>query len=198
MAELDPGRIAAAALAVADARGVKGFTMRAVAEALGVTPMALYHHVENKAALAALLVDAAIGERPLPTPTGDWRDDLWSMAQWMRDSMRAHPVVAHIRRAHHVWTGATLQMTERWLGLWRQSGLPLDKALVAATTSSLAIVGMANEEAIFRGLQAPAEAALSRLPNARMMFDAPHDGDAEFELLVRALIEGLHARLVRS
>ena len=80
--ELDAARIAAAALAVADAQGAGGFTMRAVAEALGVTPMALYHHVEDKAALAALLVDAAIRQHPLPPPTGVWRDDLWTIARW--------------------------------------------------------------------------------------------------------------------
>jgi AcrR family transcriptional regulator len=198
VAELDPNRIAAAALAVADARGSSGFTMRAVAEALGVTPMALYHHVQDKAALAALLVDAAIGERPLPPPTGVWQDDLWTMARWMRESTRAHPALAHIRRAHRVWTAATLQMTERWMSLWQQSGLPLEKALVAATASSLAIVGMVEEEAIFQEMQRPNDAALSWLPNARLMFQVDHDREAEFELLVRSLIEGLYARLARG
>jgi AcrR family transcriptional regulator len=194
--ELDPDRIAAAALAVADAHGVSGFTMRAVAQALGVTPMALYHHVEDKAALAALLVDAAIGERPLPPPTGVWRDDLWTIARWMRDSRAAHPAVAQIRRAYRVWTSATLEMTERWLVHWRQSGLAPDKAVVAATTSSLAIVGIVEEESVFRGLARPAGDALSQLPSARQMFEARHDRDAEFELLVRALIDGLYGRLL--
>jgi TetR/AcrR family tetracycline transcriptional repressor len=196
--ELDPGRIAAAALAVADAKGAVGFTMRAVAQALGVTPMALYHHVEDKAALAALLVDAAIGQRPLPPPTGVWQDDLWTIARWMRDSRAAHPAVAHIRRAYRVWTGASLEMTERWLGHWRQSGLAPDKALIAATTSSLAIVGVVEEESAFRDLARPADDALSQLPGARQLFEARHDRDAEFELLVRALIDGLHARLLRG
>ncbi|HEY1750207.1 MAG TPA: TetR/AcrR family transcriptional regulator C-terminal domain-containing protein [Caulobacteraceae bacterium] len=195
MAELDAGRIAAAALAVADARGLAGFTMRAVAEALAVTPMALYHHVKDKAALAALVVDAAIGEQPLPAPTGDWREDLWAMARWTRESRRAHPALAHIRRAYGVWTQASLQMTERWLSLWQQSGLPLAAALTAARTSSLAVVGLVEEEAAFRGLDRPADAALAWLPNARLMFDAPPDYDADFELLSRALIAGLHARL---
>jgi AcrR family transcriptional regulator len=193
--ELDPARIAAAALAVADAHGVSGFTMRAVAGALGVTPMALYHHVEDKAALAKLLVDAAIGERPLPPPTGVWQDDLWTIARWMRDSRAAHPAVAQIRRAYGVWTGASLEMTERWLGHWRQSGLAHDRALVAATTSSLAIVGIVEEESVFRDLARPADDALSQLPSARQMFEARHDREAEFELLVRALIDGLYARL---
>jgi TetR/AcrR family transcriptional regulator, tetracycline repressor protein len=195
VADLDPSRIAAAALAVADEQGEGGFSMRAVARVLGVTPMALYHHVKDKAALAALVVDAAIAERPLPPPTGDWREDLWIMARWMRESMRAHPGLAHIRRADNVWTGATLEMTERWPGLWRQSGLSPDRALVAATASSLAIVGMAQQEAIFRAIRRPEGAALAERPNARMMFDAPHDAEAAFELLVRALIDGLYWRL---
>ena len=195
MAELDTGRIAVAALAVADARGAAGFTMRAVAEALGVTPMALYHHVADKAALAALLVDAAIGEQPLPPSTGDWREDLWAMARWTRESRRTHPAVPHIRRAYRVWTSATLQMTERWLSLWQQSGLPPQKALTAAGASSLAITGAVEEETVLRELARPTPAELALLPNARTMFDAARDRDAEYELLVRALIDGLYARL---
>jgi AcrR family transcriptional regulator len=196
--ELDRDRIATAALAVADARGIEGFTMRAVAEALGVTPMALYHHVADKAALATLLVEAAINAAPLPSSTGDWREDLWAIASWMRASRRAHPVVANIRRAYGVWTESSLQITERWLSLWQQSGLPLETAVTAATTSSLAVVGMVEEEAILAGMKRPSEAQLSWLPNARAVFGARPDREANFELLVRALIDGLHARLARA
>ena len=46
-------------------------------------------------------------------------------------------------------------MTEAWLSLWRQSGLTLDRARVAATTSSMAIVGLVEEEAIFATWPAP-------------------------------------------
>ncbi|HSZ53655.1 MAG TPA: TetR/AcrR family transcriptional regulator C-terminal domain-containing protein, partial [Caulobacteraceae bacterium] len=130
-----------------------------------------------------------------PPPTGVWRDDLWIIARWTRDSRAAHPAVAQIRRAYRVWTGASLEMTERWLGHWRQSGLAQDKALVAATTSSLAIVGIVEEESAFRDLVRPADDALTQLPSARQMFEARHDREAEFELLVRALIDGLYARL---
>jgi AcrR family transcriptional regulator len=198
VAELDRERIAAAALAVVDAQGLAGFTMRAVASALGVTPMALYHHVEDKAALARLVVDAAIGERPLPAPTGVWQDDLWAMARWTRESTAAHPVVAQIRRAYAIWTPASLEVTERWLSLWRQSGLPPDQALTAATASSLAVVGMVAEEAVFAQLRRPRTDILAGRPGVRAMFNTRHDRDAEFELLVRSLIDGLQARLARG
>ena len=70
MAELTAARIARAGLEVADEQGASGFSMRLVAERLGVTPMALYHHVDDKAALVALLVDEVIAETPLPSTTG--------------------------------------------------------------------------------------------------------------------------------
>lgn len=197
MAELDPDRIAAAALAVATKHGA-GFTMRAVADALGVTPMALYHHVRGKAALAALLIDVAIRKHPLPPPTGQWQDDLCAMARWTRQTMTTHPVIARLRREYQVWTPSMLRMTERWLSLWQQSGLDLDKAVLAATTSSMAVAGLAAEALIFEGMQPPDDALLSMLPNVRFMFSADHDLDAEFDLVVRALIEGLHARLASA
>lgn len=195
MAELDRDRIAAAALAIADKHGVDGFTMRAVANALDVTPMALYHHVRDKAALVTLLVDTAIRKHPLPPTTGVWQDDLLSMAQWMRQSMLNHPVVAQLRHAYNVWTPAMLQMTERWLSLWQQSALDLEDAVLAATTSSMAITGLVKEEMIFYTMQHPGNEMLAWLPNVRAMFNTAPDRDAQFELAVRSLIDGLHARL---
>jgi AcrR family transcriptional regulator len=195
MAELDKDRIATAALGIADKYGVEGFTMRAVANALDVSPMALYHHVRDKAGLVTLLVDTAIRKNPLPPTTGVWQDDLLSMAQWMRQSMLNHPVVAQLRHAFNVWTPAMLQMTERWLSLWQQSALNLENAVIAATTSSMAITGLVKEEMIFYTMQHPANEMLAWLPNIRVMFNTVPDRDAQFELAVRSLIDGLHARL---
>jgi AcrR family transcriptional regulator len=197
MAELDQERIAAAALAVADERGVTGFTMRAVAESLGVTPMALYHHVADKAALVELVIEAAISERPLPTATGVWQDDLWEFAHWVRQGAQAHPAATHLARVHQAWTPTMLPTTERWIGIWQQSGLPLDQALEAATVSSLAIYGYVDAESRLHLMKPPDEAILSWLPNTRLLFTSEHDPEAEFELMVRALIEGTHARLSR-
>jgi AcrR family transcriptional regulator len=196
MAELDKDRIAAAALTIADRHGADGFTMRAVALALGVTPMALYHHVRDKAALVTLLVETSIRKHPLPPTTGNWQDDLLSMAQWMRQSMLKHPVVAQLRHAYNVWTPTMLQMTERWLSLWQQSALDFAEAVLAAKTSSMAITGLVKEEMIFYAMQHPDNEILAWLPNVRVMFNTVPDRDAQFELTVRSLIDGLHTRLM--
>jgi len=193
--ELDPQLIAKTAMAVVDEQGVAGFTMRAVASALGVTPMALYHHVKDKAGLAALLVDGAMREIALPPTTGDWRGDLWAMADWSWDITIAHPAVSRLRREYQVWTPAILQKTERWLSLWQQSGLEISKALLAASSSGKAIAGLAEEEIILRDLPMPDEQTLSLFPNVRGMFNKTQNPKVEFELAVRAMIDGIYKKL---
>ncbi len=195
MAELTRERIAQAALDVADELGAARFTMRAVADSLGVTPMALYHHVEDKAALVALLVDAVISERPLPPPTGSWHDDLWEMAWWMRESTLTHPAVARLRRDHRVWTTSVFPMTERWLSLWQQSGLEFTDALLAASASSTAIIGFVEAELHLEDMEIPNDSQLASFPNARLAFHLERDGATEFELVVRSVIEGVHTQL---
>lgn len=196
MAELTKERIAEAALAAADEHGARGFTMRAVAERLEVTPMALYHHVADKAALVALVVDAVIVGRPLPPPTDSWQDDLWEMARWMREVTLAHPAVARLRSAFGVWTPSIFPMTERWISVWQQSGLGLEATQLAASASSAAIIGFVEQELIAQEAEPPSVAMLASFPNARAAFSAPRDSATEFELVVRSVLEGVHARLV--
>lgn len=170
--------------------------MRAVADELGVTPTALYRHVDGKRELIQLVVDAVVTEQVLPTPTGDWREDLWLMARTMRAMTLDHPGVSELRRGQQIWSTTVLPLTERWMSLWNQSGLPLEVALRAAVTSSLAIVGIVEGEVLIRNMQAPPDDALTWVPNARLAFGRERDPEADFELLVRSLIDGVHQRLV--
>jgi AcrR family transcriptional regulator len=195
MAQLDKNRIAAAALAILDKKGVAGFTIRAVADALGASPMALYRHVQDKADLALLAVNAAAAERSLSAPTGDWRQDLLAMARWMRDGARAHPAISSLWRMYRIYTPEFARMAERWLSLWQQSGLDLDSAVLAAMMAGMAIGGMIAEESALRTLHVPDETMLAQLPNARLLLHAKYDADQMFEIAVLAIIDGLHARL---
>ena len=51
-----------AAVALADEIGLEGFSMRGLAQRLGVVPMALYKHVANKDELLDGMVDIVFGE----------------------------------------------------------------------------------------------------------------------------------------
>jgi TetR/AcrR family tetracycline transcriptional repressor len=198
LASLDKEKITATALALLDKRGLSGFTIRGLAGALGVSPMALYHHVRNKAELAALVVEASTQMHPLSTTTGNWREDLWAMARWTRETALEHPAVQEVRRTYRIYTKGILLMADRWLSLWQQSGLDLESAIVAATTVSMAIAGLLVEEAVFRDLDLPDPASTAHLPNARLLLQTRYNPEVTFELGVRALIDGLHARLMRE
>jgi AcrR family transcriptional regulator len=198
---LDAHRIAEAALAISDERGADGLAMRAVAQRLGVTPMALYHHVADKAALVSLMVDASIAERPLPRPTGaGWVEDLLELARSWRESLDRHPALATLMRSYPRWTTATAVVAERWLSVWQQSELQGDDAAAAAILSQTAIVGAIEQQLVARQ-SAPADAAaLDMLPELRAAHELEQrmDPDSSFDLLARAVIEGVHDRVAES
>jgi AcrR family transcriptional regulator len=171
--------------------------MRAVADSLGVTPMALYHHVTDKAALVGLVVDAVIEERPLPPPSGSWQGDLLEMARWMRAITLSHPAVSRLRSKHHVWTTSIFPMTERWISVWQQSGLELKDAVLAASATSSTIIGFVEQELVLLELEPPDPSMLTSFPSARMAFGPKRDGSREFELVVGSVIDGVHSRLTQ-
>ena len=61
-AELTASRISAAAQRLLDKEGTGAVTMRRVAEAVGITPMAIYRHFPNRAALLNALADKGFEE----------------------------------------------------------------------------------------------------------------------------------------
>ncbi|MEV4345567.1 TetR/AcrR family transcriptional regulator C-terminal domain-containing protein [Actinoplanes sp. NPDC049596] len=89
---LHPDRLAAAALAVIDRDGLPGLTMRAVATELGMSTMALYRYVADRAELELLVTDWCL--RDLDTsPPGDphWTDQIKTLALRVRDQVGPHP-----------------------------------------------------------------------------------------------------------
>jgi AcrR family transcriptional regulator len=196
MATLNADLIAAAAFNILDKQGVTGFTMRAVAKALRVTPMALYNHVADKAALAALVVNAEIHDHPPPTPTGVWQEDLWMFAQWSRERRMAHPALSELQRAYRIWTPPMHHHAERWVSLWLQSGLDTEQATRAASTSGLAVVGLVDQELAYRELLPEHHASMT--PRARSLFAADQHTYRNFEEGIRAIIEGLYTRMLRE
>src|ERR671930_1356930 len=68
------------ALALLDAVGFDGLTMRRLAERLGVQAASLYNHIRDKHELLALLADTICGEVRAPDPHRPWREQLETVA----------------------------------------------------------------------------------------------------------------------
>ncbi len=91
--QLSRDKIAATALAIADAEGFESVSMRRVAKEMGVGTMSLYYYVKTKADLIAAMDDALMGEVLLPVLPGNWREALTVIAFRTRDVFLRHPWV---------------------------------------------------------------------------------------------------------
>jgi AcrR family transcriptional regulator len=91
-ATLSVDKIAAAALAIADAEGIEAVSMQRVAETLDFTKMSLYRHVSAKSDLIAVMIELAVGEPPdLRRVRGGWRPRLERWARLLSATWEAHP-----------------------------------------------------------------------------------------------------------
>ncbi|MFC4590711.1 TetR family transcriptional regulator [Sphaerisporangium corydalis] len=80
------------ALALADAEGVEGVTIRRLASRLGVTPMALYWHFKHKDELLGGLAEFVLaGVTAAVSPGDSWQKRLRAMVEAIVRVMRMHP-----------------------------------------------------------------------------------------------------------
>jgi AcrR family transcriptional regulator len=118
--------IVTAAIAVADTDGLAGLSMRAVAERLGVTAMALYTYVPGKNELVDLMYDGAHAELPGRYDLGQgWREAVTS---WASDLVRCyvrHPWALQVSFARPVLGPNEQAVVEALARVLRPTGLPV-------------------------------------------------------------------------
>lgn len=125
-----PDRILATALAILDADGCEGLTLRRLAAALGLTPMALYHHHADRAALIRALADRAYAGVDAPAE-GTARQRLAGLVAAYHAAVRAHPALTlEIFREPAAFPAEAQRITDRLENLLREAGLR-DPAVLA-------------------------------------------------------------------
>ena len=153
--------VLAAALRLADERGLEAVTMHAVAKVLNVTPMALYRHVDDKNALLDGLVELLLTEYPLPAdstgpadtngPTGGkWDERLIALAAGIRATARRHPAVFPLLLTRPAVTPTARQVRDTVQSALREGGLPETEIGRAERLISTAVLGFAASEAAGR------------------------------------------------
>jgi AcrR family transcriptional regulator len=89
--------VIAAAITLADDKGLDALTMRRVAQALGVAPMTLYTYVPGKAELLDLMLDTVYAQMRRAEIAGrPWRDRLTTIADENRALFVSHPWAATV------------------------------------------------------------------------------------------------------
>jgi AcrR family transcriptional regulator len=96
-AKLTQREIVETGVRIADADGLPFVTMRRVADALGVSTMALYRHVPNKGELMLRMTDSVFAGVQLPAiPAAAWRPRLEAAAQLFWEVFSRHPWAAEV------------------------------------------------------------------------------------------------------
>lgn len=109
------GDILTAALTLLDEGGGQGLTMRALATRLGVTPMSIYHHVDDQAGLLRALSDRVYAEA-LDGAGGqaDHRAEIRALLTCYHYAVGRHPqLTLAIFATPEAFAGVTRQITDR-------------------------------------------------------------------------------------
>lgn len=140
-------QLQAAALAIVDAEGLSGLSMRALATALGTGPMTLYNHVEDRADLDGLVVDAVLAEvRWERAPRDDWKDEVREISEAVWRAVRAHPHAVPLILTRRSRSAAFSDLAEALLTALARGGRRGRDLLVAFRAVTGFVTGFAQAE----------------------------------------------------
>jgi AcrR family transcriptional regulator len=208
---LSSARVLQAAVALADEAGLDAFSMRGLAQELGVVPMALYKHVANKEDLLDGMVDLVFSEIELPYEDLDWRSAMRRRAISTREALQRHSWAIGMMEARNPGP-ANLRNHNAVMGCLRKAGFTFEMAIHAYSVQDAYIYGFALQERD-TGFETPASAgaaarrraeAIGAFENypylveiATKLPQSGYDNAVEFEWGLDLILDGLD-RLRRS
>ena len=193
---LSEARIVEAARRLIENGSVENVTMRRVAEALGVTAMALYHHVADKQALLTLVANSVIAMVPDPDEdAGTWDEKLRQGLLAVHDETIRYPGLEL-----HVWrmsgfhpSGA--QKLERTVQLLMDAGFDRQEARRANFVLLAYSVGYFLTRRQSDGAMSPSPSNKSAGSGPVTPGDLDIQLGTSFELGLDIVLDGIRARL---
>jgi AcrR family transcriptional regulator len=146
---LSKHRVLRAAVAVADEGGGDALSMRRIAQALGVVPMALYKHVANKDELLDGMVDVVVGEIDPPASGADWKTAIRERVLSARRMLLRHPwasaVIESRAKARATPTPVLMEYLDSMIGIFRAGGFSIDLVHHAMHVMGSRVLGFSQE-----------------------------------------------------
>jgi TetR/AcrR family tetracycline transcriptional repressor len=177
---LDRARLVQVVLEMARAGGVEALNIRAVAQALGVSPRLIYHHVSGKEEMLGLLTDELLRGRMPDLSAEDWETRLRNIAGAVHLAYRDHPGSAAFilaRSANRLEHPNALRIREAVLDALAQAGLDQGQREEMLVLFSVVVLGnvmvaesLPSQEGDLAVARATVEAAFAR--STDMLVDA--------------------------
>jgi AcrR family transcriptional regulator len=140
-------RVLECALDVADESGIAALTIRSLAQSMGTKPMSLYYYVANKDEILDGIVDMVFSEIELPSPAGDWREEMQRRAHAVRGALKRHPWAVGLLENRSSPGVASLRHHDATLGTLRAAGFSVQMTAHAYALLDSYIYGFALQEA---------------------------------------------------
>ncbi|HET6951524.1 MAG TPA: TetR family transcriptional regulator [Acidimicrobiales bacterium] len=189
--------------------GLEGLTLRAVADRLGVSIAALYHHVSGKDELMRLAAEHSAAKVPLPRDRGQhWAVWLYEWAAYNRDAFVTEPGLLAQYVEGAISTESIARQVDVILAVLVRQGFTIVEASAAYDLVSAVGLGMAAgilraRRAVDDGLGPHGVAAeladptaLADLPHVRELLAAvgPEGGHDAFRSQVTSVLVGIAAQ----
>lgn len=146
---LDRAAVVDAGVDLVQETGLEALSVRAVASDLGVTPMALYRHIEDAATLHAAVIEQLLGDLPRVPTSGRWDERCRAWAVELREATSRSPGLARYLLTH--WTELTpaIVMVNSLATMLHADG-PRDMDVVAGSNAvfTYVLARVQGEEAI--------------------------------------------------
>src|SRR5688572_3922942 len=121
--DLSRDKLIAAAIELIDENGADALTMRALADAVGVTPMALYNHFSSKRDLLAAVAEHIISGAQFNGQHADWREQIHHCFDVLRDLSLQHPGLPGLLEQDGAAPGAAFAPMEVTLRALQSQGM---------------------------------------------------------------------------
>lgn len=209
---LNRDRILAAAVEIADERGVGAVTMREVASRLGVEAMSLYNHVANKDEILDGMADLVAEQFDLPEDVDHWREAMRRRAASAHEVFGRHPWAPMLFDSRESSGPARLHYFDWVLGKLMTAGFSVDGAARAFSLLDSYIYGFGIQQFNFSAdsdvsTEERAEAILAYIPAetypylhrmASQAMQVGYDAEADFDFGLEIVLDGLERILDES
>ena len=138
-------RVLRTAVALADQGGIESLSMRKLAQALDVVPMALYRHVANKDELLNALIDVVVDEIDPPLDGADWKTAIRARILSARRALLRHPWASTVMESRTEPTPTVLAYMDSMIGMFRAGGFSMDLTHHAMHTMGSRLIGFSQE-----------------------------------------------------
>lgn len=141
-----PEKIITSALELTACHGLDGWTLRQLAGALDAYPAVVYHHVGDREAVVAAVVDRVISLLPVPEADRPWREWFRTLLTDLRPVLLGYPGVARRLSLYGATSAAAATLIDRGVRALQAGGFGAEAPTVYRMLLNTAFLFVSTED----------------------------------------------------